>query len=314
MALHPSAEMMLQVLTDSGLTFRADATPDDRRAAMIAVTTNSPLPKHPVHEVADRMIPSAAGDIAVRVFRPSAQTGLPLLLWFHGGGWVTGNLDTHDQLGRLLADATGAVVVSVDYRLAPEAKFPAAADDCLAAYEWALAHADEVGADARRVAIGGDSAGGNLAAVVSIDARDRGLPQPKLQVLVYPVTDYEFDSPSMIDNAKGYFLEAESMRWFWDHYARTPADFDHPRLSPMRASDLSGLAPAVVITAEYDPLRDQGEAYGARLRDAKVPTEIVRADGLIHGFFGMHDFMPPGRAAWDAVVTELRNALGTLSH
>jgi len=314
MALHPSAEMMIQVLADSGLTFTADATPGERRAAMIAVTTNSPIPKHPVYEVADRVIPGAAGDIPVRVFRPSAATGLPLLLWFHGGGWVTGNLDTHDQLGRLLADAAGAVVVSVDYRLAPEAKFPAAADDCLAAYEWALAHADEVGADASRVAIGGDSAGGNLAAVVSLDARERGLPQPKLQVLVYPVTDYEFDSAAMIDNGKGYFLEAESMRWFWDHYARTPADFDHPRFSPMRASDLSGLAPAVVITAEYDPLRDQGEAYGARLRDAKVPTEVVRADGLIHGFFGMHDFMPPGRDAWDVVVTELRNALGTLSH
>jgi acetyl esterase len=314
MALHPSAEMMLQVLADSGLTFSADATPEERRAAMIAMTTNSPLPKHPVHEVVDRVIPGANGDIPVRVFRPSAETGLPLLLWFHGGGWVTGNLDSHDQLGRLLADAAGVVVVSVDYRLAPEAKFPAAADDCLAAYEWALAHAAEVGADASRVAIGGDSAGGNLAAVVSLDARERGLPQPKLQVLVYPVTDYEFESAAMIDNAKGYFLEAESMRWFWDHYARTPADFDHPRFSPMRAPDLSGLAPAIVITAEFDPLRDQGEAYGARLREANVRTEVLRADGLIHGFFGLHEFMPPGRDAWDVVVTELRDALGTLSH
>jgi acetyl esterase len=311
MALHASAEVMLQVLSDSGLTFSPDATPEDRRAAMIAVTTNPLFPKHPVHEVNDRTIPGPDGDIPVRVFRPSAETGLPLLLWFHGGGWVTGNLDTHDQLGRLLADDVGAVVVSVDYRLAPEAKFPAAADDCLAAYEWALAHAADVGADASRIAIGGDSAGGNLAAVVTLDARERGLPQPKLQLLVYPVTDYEFDSVSMVDNAKGYFLEAESMRWFWDHYARTPADFDDPRFSPMRADDLSGLARAVVITAEYDPLRDQGEAYGERLRDAKVPTQVVRADGLIHGFFGLHEFMPPGREAWDTVVAALRRALGT---
>ncbi len=138
MALHPSAEMMVQVLTDSGLTFGPDATPAARRAAMIAATTNPLFPKHPVHGVADRTIPGPAGDIPVRVFRPSAAPGLPLLLWFHGGGWVTGNLDTHDQLGRLLADQVGAVVVSIDYRLAPEAKFPAAADDCLAAYEWAL--------------------------------------------------------------------------------------------------------------------------------------------------------------------------------
>ena len=310
MALHPSAEMMVQVLNDSGLTFEGDATPADRRAAMIAATTNPLFPKHPVHDVVDRTIPGPAGDLPVRVFRPSAATGLPLLLWFHGGGWVTGNLDTHDQLGRLLADHVGAVVVSVDYRLAPEAKFPAAADDCLAAYEWALAHADEVGADSTRVAIGGDSAGGNLAAVVALDARERGLPQPKLQLLVYPVTDYEFDSDSMIDNAKGYFLETEGMRWFWDHYARTPADFADPRYSPMQASDVSGLARAVVVTAEYDPLRDQGEAYARRLTDAGVSTEAVRADGLIHGFFGMHEFMPPGRESWDVSVAALRDALG----
>jgi acetyl esterase len=245
------------------------------------------------------------------VYRPSAATGLPLLLWFHGGGWVTGNLDTHDQLGRLLCDAVGAVVVSVDYRLAPEAKFPAAADDCLAAYEWVLEHASDVGADAGRVAIGGDSAGGNLAAVVTLDARERGLPQPKLQLLVYPVTDYEFESASMIDNAKGYFLEAESMQWFYDHYARTPSDFADPRFSPMRASDVSGLADAVVVTAEFDPLRDQGEAYGKRLQQANGSTEVVRADGLIHGFFGLHEFMPPGRDAWDVSVAALRRALGT---
>jgi acetyl esterase len=310
MALHPSAEMMVQVLTDSGLTFTADATPADRRAAMIAATTNPLFPKHPVHDVSDRTISGPGGDIPVRVFRPSAATGLPLLLWFHGGGWVTGNLETHDQLGRLLADHAGAVVVSIDYRLAPETKFPGAADDCLAAYEWALAHAGEVGADAARVAIGGDSAGGNLAAVVALDARERGLPQPKLQLLVYPVTDYEFDSAAMIDNAKGYFLEAEGMRWFWDHYSRTPADFENPRFSPLRAPDLSGLARAVVVTAEFDPLRDQGEAYARRLADAGVPTEVVRADGLIHGFFGMHEYMPPGQEAWDVSVAALRDAFG----
>ncbi|MDQ1381468.1 MAG: acetyl esterase [Actinomycetota bacterium] len=311
MALHSSAEMMIQLLTDAGMTFTADATPESRRAVMLAATTNPAFPKHPVHEVADRTIPGPADALPVRVFRPSAATGLPVILWFHGGGWVTGNLDTHDQLGRLLADHAGAVVVSVGYRLAPEAKFPAAADDCLAAYEWVLEHADEVGGDATRIAIGGDSAGGNLAAVVALDARDRGLPQPKLQLLVYPVTDYEFDSAAMIDNAKGYFLEAEGMRWFWEHYARTASDYDDPRFSPLRATDLSGLARAVVITAEFDPLRDQGEAYGQRLRDANVPTEVVRADGLIHGFFGMHEFMPPGRDAWDVSVAALRRSFGT---
>lgn len=311
MALHSSAEMMIQLLTDAGMTFTADATPESRRANMIAATTNPAFPKHPVHDVTDRTIPGPDGAIPVRVFRPSAATGLPVILWFHGGGWVTGNLDTHDQLGRLLADQSGAVVVSVDYRLAPEAKFPAAADDCLAAYRWALEHASEVGGDASRIAIGGDSAGGNLAAVVALDARELGLPQPKMQLLVYPVTDYEFDSAAMMDNAKGYFLEAEGMRWFWEHYARTPADYDDARFSPLRASDLSGLARAVVVTAEFDPLRDQGEAYGKRLGRAGVPTEVVRADGLIHGFFGMHEFMPPGRDAWDISIAALREAFGT---
>ncbi len=310
MALHPSAEMMVQLMADAGLTFGPDASPEARRAAMIEATTNPAFPRHPVHEVADREIPGPSGPIPVRVFRPSAATGLPLLVWFHGGGWVTGNLDTHDQLGRMLADHVGAVVMSVDYRLAPEAKFPAAADDCLAAYEWALAHADEIGADATRVAIGGDSAGGNLAAVVALDARERGLPQPLLQLLVYPVTDYDLESGSMVENAEGFFLEREGMRWFYDLYANAPADFEHPRFSPVRAADHSGLARAVVITAEYDPLRDQGEAYARRLSDAGTPTEAVRADGLIHGFFGMHEFMPPGKESWDVAVAALRTVYG----
>lgn len=311
MPLHPSAEVMIKVTTDMGLTFTPESTPEARRASMIALATNPAIPKPPCHDVADRTIPGPAGEIPVRVYRPSDDTGLPLLLWFHGGGWVTGNLDTHDSICRRLSEATGAVVVSVDYRLAPEHKFRAALDDCVAAYEWALAHADEVGADGTHLAIGGDSAGGNLAAVVSLVAKERAWPQPKLQLLVYPVTDYEFDSASMIDNAKGYFLEADSMRWFYNHYARDDADFADWRFSPARATDLSGLARAVVITAEYDPLRDQGEAYGRALHDAGVPTEMFRADGLIHGFFGMHDFMPPAQESYDAAVAALRDTLGT---
>jgi acetyl esterase len=311
MPLHPAAEMMIKVTTDMGLTFTPDTTPEARRESMIALATNPAIPKPPCHAVVDRAIPGPAGDLPVRVFRPSDDTGLPLLLWFHGGGWVTGNLDTHDSVCRRLCEATGAVVVSVDYRLAPENKFPAALDDCAAAYEWALQHADEVGADRARVAIGGDSAGGNLAAVVSLVAKERSLPQPKLQLLVYPVTDYEFESPSMIDNAKGYFLEAESMRWFYDHYARGDADFADWRFSPGRADDLTGLARAVVITAEYDPLRDQGEAYGRALQQAGVAVETVRADGLIHGFFGMQDFMPPAQEPFDVAVAALRETLGT---
>jgi acetyl esterase len=309
MPLHESTEILLKYLSDSGLFFDADATPEVRRAAMNAVTTNSTLPKHPCHEVIDRTIPGPAGDIPVRVFRPSDETDLPLVIWFHGGGFVTGDLDTHDQLGRMLADDVHAVVITPHYRLAPESKFPAAADDCMATYEWALAHADEVGADPTRIAIGGDSAGGNLTAVTALAARDRGIAPPKVQVLVYPVTDCEFDSPSMTENAKGYFLEAETMRWFWNHYARTPDDFADPRFSPLRAPDLAGVAPAVVITAEYDPLRDQGDAYARRLQEAGVPTTALPVAGVVHGFFGLHDFMPPAREPWEVCVAAFRNAL-----
>jgi acetyl esterase len=301
--------MFLSMLTDSGLMFTDETSPAKRRAAMIAVTTNPAIPKHPVHEVYDRMIPTPIGPLPVRVFRPSEHGDLPILCWFHGGGWVTGNIDTHDQLCRQLCDAVNAVVVSVDYRLAPETKFPGAVQDCVAAYDWATRHAAEIGGDATRVAIGGDSAGGNLAAVVALLARDRELPAPKLQLLVNPVTDHEFESMSMIDNAKGYYLEADGMRWFYDHYARTPADVEDWRMSPLRASRLAGLPRAVVVTAEYDPLRDQGEAYGRRMQEEGVPTEIVRADGLIHGFFGMHAFMPPAQEAWDISVRALREAL-----
>ena len=309
MPLDPSAEMMIQVLADMGMTFRPGISPQERRASMIAATTNPAFPKHPCHDTYDRVLTTEAGSVPVRVYRPSAEENLPLLVWFHGGGWVTGNLDTHDQLCRLLSDDANVVIVSVDYRLAPETKFPGAADDCFAAYEWALGHADEVGADSTRVAIGGDSAGGNLAAVVALMAREAGLPQPALQLLVYPVTDMELESAAMVDNATGYFLEREGMRWFYEHYARTPADYDDWRFSPIRAATHDGLARAVVITAEYDPLRDQGEEYGKVLVNAGVECEVVRADGLIHGFFGMQAFMPPGQVAWDVAVAALRSTL-----
>jgi acetyl esterase len=299
-------------MENAGLGLGPDATPAQARAAMDAATSNPLIPKHPVHAVDDRTIPGPAGAIPVRIYRPSDAAQLPIVVWLHGGGWVIGSLDSHDQLCRQLCDDAGALVVSVDYRLAPEAKFPAAVDDSVTAWTWINSHAAELGGDPRRVALGGDSAGGNLAAVVSLIARDEHLPPPQLQVLVYPVTDYEFESPSMIDNAKGYFLETESMQWFFDHYARTRDDFADWRLSPLRARDVSRVAPAVVVTAEYDPLRDQGEAYGKRLQDAGVTAEIVRGIGVFHGFFGMHAFMPPALPAWDVAVGALRRTFGAL--
>jgi acetyl esterase len=308
MPLHPAAESLVKLLDDSGVGFYPDSTPESMRAAMETATRG--ITPHAVHGVEDREIPGPAGSIPARVYRPSADRPLPVLVWFHGGGWVTGSLETHDHLCRLLCDDAGVIVVSIEYRLAPETKFPGAADDCVAAWAWVSEHAAELGGDQSKVALGGDSAGGNLAAVVALVAREQGMTVPALQLLVYPVTDHEFDSASMVDNAKGYFLETEEMRWFFDHYASAPEDFADWRMSPLRAPELAGLPAAVVITAEYDPLRDQGEAYAQRLRDANVPTQALRGDGLFHGFFGMHPLLPPAQEAWDLAIGALRAAFG----
>ncbi|MGO9877022.1 MAG: alpha/beta hydrolase [Acidimicrobiia bacterium] len=311
MPLDATAEKVVKLFSDAGMGIGPHSTPQSARAAMNQVTTSGVLGLHEVYEVAERTVPGPAGDIPIRVFRPSGEPALPALVWFHGGGWVLGSLDTGDHLCRLLCDDAQAIVVSVDYRLAPETKFPGAVEDCVAAWNWITAHAAELGIDPRRIALGGDSAGGNLAAVVALVARHDQLPAPALQLLVYPVTDYEFERPSMIDNATGYFLEADGMRWFFNHYASSPDDFADWRMSPLRACDLAGLPSAIVITAEYDPLRDQGEAYGARLQAAGVAAEIVRADGLFHGFFGMFAFLPTGRPAWDRAIGALQHAFAT---
>src|SRR5581483_3719120 len=221
----------------------------------------------------------------------------------HGGGWVLGSLETHDALCRSLARAVPAVVVAVDYRLAPEHKFPAAAEDAYAAPAW------EIGADARRVAVGGDSAGGNLAAVVSLMARDRGGPRLAHQLLVYPATDAGLEHASMRENADGYWLTRDMMAWFWNLYLGGARDGGSPLASPLRAQDLRGLPPATVITAEFDPLRDEGEAYAARLRAAGVPVDLRRWDGMIHGFFAMETIFPQGRAAVEHAAAALRDGV-----
>jgi acetyl esterase len=311
--LDATAAKIVKLFGDSGLGIGPDSTPHSLRAAMSHVATTGMVGSHDVYAVEDRTLPGPGGEIPIRVYRPSGESSLPALVWYHGGGWVLGTLDTEDHLCRLLCDDTQSCVVSVEYRLAPETRFPGAVDDAVAAWTWITGHAPELGIDPSRIAVGGDSAGGNLAAVVTLVARQDQLPLPALQLLVYPVTDYEFERPSMIDNATGYFLEAQGMRWFFNHYASSTDDFADWRMSPLRARDVTDLAPAVVITAEYDPLRDQGEAYGERLRAAGVATEIVRAEGLFHGFFGMFAFLPTGRPAWDHAIGALREAFAGTS-
>jgi acetyl esterase len=237
-----------------------------------------------VAAVRDLVVPSAGGGIPVRAYTPrdAGEGPLPLVVWLHGGGWAIGSIDTYEAPVRALANASGAVVVSVEYRLAPEHRFPAAVEDCLAAVRWAVHQAGELGADPARVAVAGDSAGGNLAAVIA--RRLRGEIDLRLQVLVYPVTDGGVNTASYRDFADRYGLTAAGMRRFWELYLDGD-DSAHPDASPLRAPDLAGVAPAFVLTAEYDVLRDEGEAYARALEAAGVPVQLRRFDGTIHGFF-----------------------------
>jgi acetyl esterase len=261
--------------------------------------------------VADRTAPGPAGEIPVRVYVPTSESGpRPVLVYFHGGGWVIGDIETHDCTVRAVAEASGATVVSVDYRLAPENPFPAALDDCIAAVRWVADNAAELDIDPARLAVGGDSAGGNLAAVVAHELRSGGGPEACFQLLVYPVTDGTMAHRSVEENAEGYFLTKDTMDWFWEQYVGD-GDRTGARVSPMHLPDeaLAGLPPALVITAEYDPLRDEGEAYATRLAAAGVDVTSRRFDGMIHGFFSMRDLVPEGKVAVDEAGAALRRAL-----
>jgi len=310
MPLHPQAEALLHAMNEMALGIGPDSNVDDVRAAINKWMPADPAGPDLAH-VEDRTIAGPFGEIPIRIYRPAVDRELPVLVYYHGGGWVIGSIDTHDATTRELATRVGCVVVSVDYRLAPEHPFPVPVDECFHALQWVHAHAAELGGDPDRLAVGGDSAGGNLAAVVSLLARDAGGPALVYQLLVYPVTDHEFESESMRDNAEGYFLEVEGMRWFYGHYIQDdPALAADWRVSPLRAANLSHLPPAMVITAEYDPLRDQGEAYANRLRDAGNAVVSTRYGGMFHGFFGMQAFIEPAELALDEAVHGLRRAFG----
>ena len=266
-------------------------------------------PEEPVAQVDTRVLPGAV-QIPVRVYRPSLANDLPALIYFHGGGFVICNLDTHDRVCRGLANASGCVVVSVDYRLAPEHKFPAAAEDAYSATRYVAEHAGEFGIDPSRIAVGGDSAGGNLATVVAMMARDRGGPALKFQLLIYPVTDFtEHVTQSERDYGHGHFLDTELMDWFADQYFANETDRHLPYGSPSKASDLRGLPAAMVITGECDPLRDQGEAYAEQLRHAGVSVLVKRYDGMIHPFLSLAGIIDAGRAAISDSATAVRQVL-----
>jgi len=243
-------------------------------------------PAAAIASVKEQIVAGPGGALRLRLYRPLGNGPFPLLVFFHGSGFVLCSLDTHDGICRNLCAGAGCVIVSVDYRLAPEHKFPAGLDDCVFAVRWSAQHAPELDADAQRMAIAGDSAGGNLAAAAAIELRDEGGPALRGQLLIYPVTDYHTPgTPSYSENADGYGLTRDTMVWFWDHYLADPADAANPLASPLRAASLANLPPALVVTAEFDPLRDEGEAFAERLRAAGVPAATSRWDGMNHGFF-----------------------------
>lgn len=310
MPLDPQAQAFLDQMAASGAPPLTSQSVAQARRSLLVFASLGGDPE-PVATVEDRKLPGPAGAIPVRVYTPAGSGPFPVLVYFHGGGWVLCDLDTHDPICRSLSNAAGCVVASVDYRLAPEHKFPAAADDCFAATQWVMNNASLINGDPGRIAVGGDSAGGNLAAVVALMARDRGGSQLVFQLLVYPVTDYYAPgTPSYHQNADGYFLTRDDMVWFWNHYLDGEADAANPYACPLRATSLTGLPPALVITAEFDPLRDEGEIYTARLRESGVPAELVRYDGMIHGFFSMAGILDQGRSALALAAAQLRSAFG----
>ena len=307
-ALDPQAKAAIDLVIKSGRPPYHRLSPKEARQ-MFRDTRPASTP--PAPEIGAVTELSAEG-IPVRLYRPKgvpASTPLPALVFFHGGGWVIGDLETHDVLCRQLTAGAGISVVNVDYRLAPEHKFPAAIDDAWAATRWVAAQAPALGIDAGRLAVGGDSAGGNLAAVVALLARDHGAPALALQVLTYPVTDPGAESASYTEFADGFLLTRDSMRWFVAHYLASARDAVDWRVSPLRASSVAGVAPALVLTAGFDPLRDEGDAYARKLREAGVRVDSICYGGMIHGFVPMGRLIETGNRAVAHIAATLRQAL-----
>lgn len=309
MPLDPDVVETLALLDAVGITKPWDGlTVEEVRALTAPITEVCAPGGTPAAREEDVVIGGPGGDLALRVYTPPGDGPHPAIVYFHGGGWVLYELDTFNPICRDLAHFTGATVVSVAYRLAPEHPFPAAVDDAHAAVRWVAEHGAEIDVDGRRIAVAGDSAGGNLAAVMALRCRDEG-PPLAFQLLLNPVTDHDFDTGSYHEFADGHFLTRPQMHWYWDRYLPETARRDHPWASPLRAPDLAGLAPALVLTAECDPLRDEGEAYAARLAGAGVDVGLVRTPGVIHGFLNLGATTPKTEGVFREVAAALRAAL-----
>lgn len=285
-AVDPELQRLLILVHDVQQPCLTSMTPADARA-WSSRFLDPHQPRRPVARVLDRSFPGPGGDVPIRLYHPNPGTILPTLVFFHGGGWVLGDLDAADESMRRIAIDTECLVISVDYRLAPESPYPAAVEDAIAAVAWSATHAEEFGGDPTRLAVGGDSAGGNLAAVAAIDDRDSGAGRVSFQFLVYPVTDADFNRPSMFQFAERLLLERQAMSWFWNHYCPDLPSRKNWNASPVRTPDLSGLAPAFIHLAAHDPLFDEGCEFAHRLQEAGVRTELRIAPTMVHGFFGL---------------------------
>jgi acetyl esterase len=298
MPLHPQVKELMDRRLALGFPDNRTITPDEARANARAGKAAIPSEQEPVGEITERTIPGPAGEIPIRIYRPDTAGPHPLIMLFHGGGWVIGDLDSEDTASRGLVNRVNAVLVSVDYRLAPETRFPGAPEDCYAATVWAVEQAEELGVDASNLATTGTSAGGNLSAVIAQMARDRGGPAIKHQVLFCPVIDHYFDRPSSIENAEGYGLTRDGMIWFWEQYLGPDGDGENPYASPIRAESLAGLPDATVIAAQYDPLLDEAADYATALKAAGVDATYTEYAGMTHGFNGSAGLVD---AALDAI-------------
>ena len=306
--LHPQAEALRRERVAAGFRPVHELSVAEARAAeSLELSSGQP---EPVAETIELAAPGAGGKIPVRLYLPGGARPLPVLVYFFGGGWVLGSLDAVDPVCRRLANAAQCAVCSVQYRLAPEHPFPAGLEDCYAATCWVAEHAAELSLDPARIAVGGASAGGNLAAAVAQLARERGGPRLTFQLLVYPPLDYRAETGSMREATDPFLFGARDIAWCWSKYLAEVARGESPLASPLRAHDLRGLPPALVITAEHDPVRDEGELYAARLVEAGVPAEVLRFDGLVHGFFSRPDRFDAAAAAQARAASSLRRSFG----
>jgi acetyl esterase len=308
MALDPQAQMLCDAMNAAPeIPLNHDTLADQRAGfGMLLMMAGEP---EPVYSIEQR----DADGVPVTIYRPSPDPDLPVLFWIHGGGWVIGTVQQYDPIARQVANATGAIVVTPEYRLAPEHPFPAPLDDCWRALCWTAKNAASFGGDGSRLAVGGDSAGGNLSAVLAIQARDAGGPELALQVLVYPVTDANLTTASYRENGEGFLLDEKQMRWFFTCYLGEKGDPGDWRISPLQCRNLENVAPALVITGEYDPLRDEGEAYALKLAAAGVDVQKQRYDGMIHAFFGLSAAFDASKDAMQRVGIAVRRAFGTLA-